>query len=310
MSGSKKNCFLGIDTSNYTTSVGIWTEDGEFVNSRKLLPVPAGSCGLRQSDALFNHVKQFPAVFAAADTGKYSIKGIGVSSRPRNVEGSYMPCFLYGVSAAQTLAAAYSVPIAEFSHQQGHIAAGIFSAGREDLFSRPFYAFHVSGGTTELLRVDSADSISVAAATLDISLGQLVDRTGVLLGLGFPCGKALESLAAGGKSPGRSGVKLKDGNCCLSGYENKVMSMRGAGVPGADIARYVLEVAADTVTEMIRYVNRDHLPVLAVGGVMSDMIIRDAVSGKLSDFDICYADAALSSDNAVGIAYLAGRKFL
>lgn len=307
MSEASPDCYIGIDTSNYTTSVGIYSVNGKYINSRKILPVPDGECGLRQSNALFEHVRQFAEVFAAAGTSSFNIKGIGVSTRPRNIEGSYMPCFLYGQSAAETLAAAYSVPVTKFSHQQGHIAAGILSSGHTELFDGPFYAFHASGGTTELLLVENIDSISIAAKTLDISVGQLVDRTGIMLGLHFPCGKELEALAANGKSPERPRVKLKDGDCCLSGYENKIKKMICDGVSAADVSKYTLDVVGDVISRMISSVNTDRLPVLCVGGVMSDMIVRRAVIDGCGTDNVFFASADLSSDNAVGIAYLAYR---
>ena len=95
---------------------------------------------------------------------------------------------------AQTL----GVPFVPVSHQQGHIAAAAWSAGRLDLLDRPLLAWHLSGGTTELLYVQP-DGFNVQASciggTSDISAGQLIDRTGVLLGLDFPAGE----------SPGRAG---------------------------------------------------------------------------------------------------------
>ena len=120
---------LGFDTSNYTTSIAVY--DGvQGQNSSRLLDVRPGELGLRQSDALFAHVKRLPeladALFASVEHG--SIDAIGVSTRPRAVEGSYMPCFLAGVATAQTMASALGVPCYAFSHQQGHIAAALWSS--------------------------------------------------------------------------------------------------------------------------------------------------------------------------------------
>ena len=143
---------LGFDTSNYTTSVAIF-DGASGENQSRLLPVKAGALGLRQADALFAHVKSLPALtgglFSHVDPG--SVAAVGVSTRPRAVEGSYMPCFLAGVCLAQTVAALLKVPLVEVSHQQGHLAAALWSAGRQELFASPFLAWHLSGGTTELL---------------------------------------------------------------------------------------------------------------------------------------------------------------
>ena len=103
--------YLGIDTSNYTTSVAAF--DGrDGVNRSRLLDVAPGQLGLRQSDALFSHVKRLPVLmeqlFSAVSPGE--IQAVAVSTRPRAVEGSYMPCFLAGVAVAKSLAAALGVP--------------------------------------------------------------------------------------------------------------------------------------------------------------------------------------------------------
>ena len=152
----KKRVVIGIDTSNYTTSYAIISIDGELVaNLKRPLPVKAGERGLRQSDAVFAHVKNLPDL--ASEAKSYledcEIVAIGVSEKPRNIEGSYMPCFLAGVAVAENLAGALGVPLYRFSHQCGHIMAAVFSAGRFDLLEAPFAAYHVSGGTTELLRL-------------------------------------------------------------------------------------------------------------------------------------------------------------
>ena len=178
---------LGFDTSNYTTSIA--AHDGAApINCSQLLDVQPGQLGLRQSDALFAHIKRLPALadrlFAHLDTG--DIAAIGVSTRPRAVEGSYMPCFLAGSSQAAVLARALGVPLYEFSHQQGHIAAALWSAGRMDLLYQRHLAWHLSGGTTELLLVENQAGALTAqklGGTTDISAGQLIDRTGKLLSL-------------------------------------------------------------------------------------------------------------------------------
>ena len=191
---------IGFDTSNYTTSVAAFDgESGENVS--RLLPVKAGELGLRQSEALFSHIKRLPELsdrlFAPLDPRE--LGAVGVSTRPRAVEGSYMPCFLAGESQARVLASALHLPLFEFSHQQGHIAAVLWSAGRLDLLGSEFLAWHLSGGTTELLLVRSDPSGEIQCekigGTTDISAGQLIDRTGQLLGLDFPAGKALDALA-------------------------------------------------------------------------------------------------------------------
>ena len=126
---------LGIDTSNYTTSAAVLRDDHTGVNAGKLLEVKKGELGLRQSDALFQHVKALPERFYELEEKGLlrDIKAVGASTQPRAVEGSYMPCFLAGASQGQTLATTLGVPCYGFSHQQGHVAAVCWSAGRLDL---------------------------------------------------------------------------------------------------------------------------------------------------------------------------------
>ena len=99
------SCYLGIDTSNYTTSVCLYDdESGQVVSKRKLLPVKDGELGLRQSDAVFHHVQQMPDLFEESFSDRSGeVKAIGVSFAPRTEKGSYMPCFTVGIEAARIL---------------------------------------------------------------------------------------------------------------------------------------------------------------------------------------------------------------
>ena len=120
---------LGIDTSNYTTSVALFDGVSGY-NLGRLLDVPEGALGLRQSDALFQHVKHLPEIFAALRAeGRLDgcIAAVGASTKPRWVEGSYMPCFLAGESQGRGIADTLGVPFFPCAHQQGHIAAAAWS---------------------------------------------------------------------------------------------------------------------------------------------------------------------------------------
>lgn len=193
--------FLGIDTSNYTTSTALYdSKTGEMVQQKKLLPVKEGQLGLRQSDAVFHHTAQLHTLIEEllkdVDTSK--IAAIAASSRPRPVDGSYMPCFTVGENTAKILSSAMKIPLYTFSHQEGHISAALFGSQRTDLFDKQFIAFHVSGGTTEAVFAKgfgTGFSVKLAAHTLDLNAGQAIDRTGLMLGLKFPCGPQLEQLA-------------------------------------------------------------------------------------------------------------------
>lgn len=301
---------LGLDTSNYTTSVAVL--DGlEGYNHGRLLQVRPGELGLRQSDALFQHVKMLPELFRDLENRGllHAIEAVGASTRPRAVEGSYMPCFLAGTSQGQALACALGVPFFACSHQQGHLAAAAFSAGRLELLERPFLAWHLSGGTTELLYVTPSGA-GVAAerlgGTSDISAGQLIDRTGVLLGLEFPAGRALDELAGAGAGKGYP-VKLCGCSFSLSGMENKGAQMVRCGRPPQEVARFVLDtvilaVERATLAALVRYPG---LPVLFSGGVASSGRLRAQLAQR--PFQAVFAQPCHSTDNALGVAVLTQR---
>ena len=307
--------YLGIDTSNYTTSTALYdSETGQMRQCKRLLPVKEGQLGLRQSDAVFHHTAQLHALFAElvepVDTSQ--IAAIGVSSRPRPVEGSYMPCFTVGENTAKILSAALKIPLHTFSHQEGHIAAALFSAGRTDLFRETFLAFHVSGGTTEAVIAHGEDcgfSLELAARTLDLNAGQAIDRVGLMLGLHFPCGKELEQLALQNKSPVKARPTVKGCDCCLSGVENLCQKLMREGRDKPYIAAFCLEYIRATLDKMTEAIFEKYgvMPAVYAGGVMSDTIIKNSFEEK---YNAVFAEPSFSTDNAAGIAYLCYRKSL
>ncbi len=296
---------LGIDTSNYTTSSAIY--DGKtYVLSRKILDVGEGKRGIRQSDGVFIHNKELPQIISDV-TDKKSIDVVGVSTRPRTVEGSYMPVFTVGHGYAKAISAVSGVNIYEFSHQDGHIMAGIHSCNAYALLNAPFISVHLSGGTTEILASNyngyNFDN-NIIGGTLDISAGQLIDRVGVNLGLKFPCGVELEKLADLTTKSVKLPISIKDSYFNLSGVETKLLN--GIGEEDSVVARTVLTYIKDILVKSINNAinNTGIKNVLLVGGVASNQIIRDGLENELNA-DVYFASKELSSDNAVGIAILA-----
>ena len=235
---------IGIDTSNYTTSIAFYDgKDGE--NCSRLLPVKQGELGLRQSDAVFAHTKSLPELSGRlfSHVRGEDITGVGVSTRPRAVAGSYMPCFLVGYSHGKLLADALGVPLIEVSHQQGHVAASLWSSGHMELMEQPHLAWHLSGGTTELLLVEPEGrnvSCTRIGGTTDISAGQLIDRTAQLQGLPFPGGKHLDALSKEAEHQAFFRVKCANGEFSLSGVQNKVQQYYASGKTPAETAAYSL----------------------------------------------------------------------
>ena len=312
-----KFCFVGFDTSNYTTSAAVCTEDGEIVaNLKEPLPVKDGECGLRQSDAVFSHVRNLPLLTARLREALrgYTVRAVGCSVRPREAEGSYMPCFLAGRAAAESFAAAINVPVIECSHQDGHIMAALYSSGAsERLLQAPFAAFHVSGGTTEVLRVTPTDgrfSVRLVGETADLNAGQAIDRAGVMMGLQFPCGKEMEALAKTytGKLP-KPRVCVRDMKCNLSGLQNMAQKLWNETGDRACVSAYVLSFIGETLRQMTEQLDEQYpaLPIVYAGGVMSNRHLQE-VLGKRRD--TYFAAPQFSADNAAGVALLCRRDFL
>ena len=310
--------FLGIDTSNYTTSLCLSDGDGVIVaESKRLLPVAENACGLRQSDALFCHVKALPilakTLFDTAHGKGYSqsdIAAVGYSARPRDKEGSYMPCFLAGESVAVTLAAALGIDCFDFSHQAGHISAAVHTCGGNvGKTHGKFISFHVSGGTTEILLTEkfgATYSCDIIGGTLDLNAGQAIDRTGVAMELSFPCGREMDSMSQKSErvfSNAELKVSVKDGFINLAGLENMAKKMIENGEPHEDICRFVFSFIAKSL-KMACIQARDkvgNLPVCFAGGVMSNTLIR----GELCSLgDVFFAKPEYSCDNAYGISLL------
>ena len=300
---------VGFDTSNYTTSIAYF--DGvSGDNCSKLLPVKNGALGLRQSDAVFHHTKGLPELsdrlFLTVEPSQ--ISAVGVSTRPRAVEGSYMPCFSVGVSHAKLLADALHRPFVEVSHQQGHIAAALFGADRLELLDEPHLAWHLSGGTTELLLVEP-DSWKVQCTkiggTSDISAGQLIDRTGQLLNRPFPSGKYLDALSKEAAMKETFKVKCPGLEFSLSGVQNKVQQFHQKnGIP-AETAAYALRCVAGAVFQATKNALKEYpgLRVVFSGGVASNSMLRELTKPLKPVFAL----PQYSTDNAMGVAILAHR---
>ena len=294
---------LGFDTSNYTTSAA-WYNGTRGCNSGRLLEVRPGELGRRQSEALCQHVKRLPEIVEGllAENGPRDISAVGASTRPRSVEGSYMPCFLAGESQGRVLAQTLGVPFYAFSHQQGHLAAVLESTGRLELLEETFLAWHLSGGTTELLLVHPGLQAEKLGGTEDLSAGQLIDRTGQLLSLDFPAGKALDALAGEEMAFKRSPVKVREMRFSLSGMQNKTQQMYAAGASREETAAFALSCVAGAVKDATAQALAQcgDLPVVFTGGVSSNRLLRRV----MEPLGALFGSPQSSTDNAQGIAVL------
>ena len=312
---------LGIDTSNYKTSIALTNIDADIVyDKRILLNVDKGKRGLRQQEALFQHINNLPILFD--DMFKcfdaHDIACISVSDKPRTISGSYMPAFLAGVSQAEVLASSLKCPLYRFSHQDGHVrAASIFTGLNE---SKHYVSLHFSGGTTEVLLYEDG-KLSIIGGTKDISFGQLLDRIGTELGLIFPCGEELDNIAyeyLNQSNPSKEinlpKIKSKSGYINLSGIESAVFRyIKGRALDKNEINRLILAVFSNigsAIFDMLediydKYKINDFL---FAGGVSSSKTLRKMLDEAGVKHNFVFCEPMLSSDNAIGISLLGGEK--
>ena len=330
MTDMSARCFVGFDTSNYTTSAAVTVIDKTgrpqvVANIKIPLPVSEGARGLRQSDAVFAHVKNLPEAISQvrrviADQG-LTVAAVGYSATPRDAEGSYMPCFLSGRVAAEAFSTGADVPICAFSHQSGHIMAALYSSGalfEEGFMEKPFLAFHVSGGTTEVVVATPRDggfAVDLVGYGADLHAGQVIDRAGVMMGLSFPCGKEMETLATEYMKNGPiKGLKIcvQDGICHLSGLENQAADLWRKTADTGHVSAYVLSFIGKTLRRMTDQIQEKldiPLPVVYGGGVMSNKLIRPMLTNK-ANWKCYFAEPAFSADNAAGTSILCAMRAL
>jgi N6-L-threonylcarbamoyladenine synthase len=290
-----------------------------IADARKPLEVPPGGRGLRQSEALFQHVQNLPGLLESLGMKDRNIDAVAASVRPRPAEGSYMPVFTAGAGFARAVAVTLGVPFFETSHQEGHIAAGLFSLGREP--SNPFLAFHISGGTTEILCAEpkaAGYDLKIVGSTKDLHAGQVIDRVGVALGLSFPAGPALEKLAAqygGNGNPGMLPIKasVTGADCSLSGAESAAQRLIASGAEPAQVAFEVQRCLAGAFASMAIEASRQTglKGLLVIGGVAANGYIRSSMKEMLGNegIEVLFAKNPFSSDNAVGVAAI-GQEYL
>jgi len=308
---------LGIDTSNYKTSVALVDKDDNIIyDERVFLDVPKGALGLRQQDALFQHIVNLPKLlegaFAAANDGKIEI--VSASNKPRPASGSYMPCFLAGENQAKVIASLLECQLGFFSHQEGHLLA---ATRFTELKERDEYIFfHFSGGTTEILKYNKGE-IEILGNSLDISFGQLLDRVGSAMEFSFPAGERIDEMAS--QFTAKEGyqnllprIKIDELNFNLSGIETATIRLIDS-VNHGPLSYMLMERVLECIEKVIEAANAKYgiKDYLFAGGVSSSHFIRNNIGitrKKKEGINIHFSDPRLSSDNAVGIAFLGGDK--
>lgn len=301
---------LGIDTSNYATSLAVLcTQTKEVVcDEKRFLPVRKGELGLRQSEALFHHTLALPQMLREMKVDLTKIEAVAVSEKPRPIEGSYMPCFLAGINTAQAFCLSKKLPLITTTHQQGHVAAALYATKIEALFHQKILVFHISGGTTDLLLCNGYEVQKQIGGSSDLYAGQAVDRVGVKLGFGFPAGEEVSRLAQTCQELIKPKVSVKGTQCSLSGLENQCNALLAQGKDAGYVAKYCLCFVAQTIVTMIANAHKEYpgLPVVCAGGVMSSECIQKWVTQKMPE--TLFVPGRFSSDNAIGVARIGAQE--
>lgn len=305
--------YLGIDTSAYTTSISLMDYNLNIVADLRIpLEVEAGLKGLRQQEAIFQHLNNFPILIDKLSNSIdfKDILEIGVSSRPRNIEDSYMPVFLFGKNQAYILSKILKIPYKKFSHQENHLAAALIH--NVELLNHDFIGIHISGGTSEFLKVDSRGdnlSIELIGNTLDISFGQLIDRIGLKLGINFPCGSEMDTISKRGNIIDINiPISIRDDYYFnISGLENFFTKLIEENkYKEEDIIISLFNIIAIVIEKILNNIYKSHSlkKLLVTGGVASNSYIRKYLKEKIDFMDVYFSKKELSSDNAVGNSLL------
>lgn len=308
-----KHYILGIDTSAYTTSIAVIDRESREVlaDKRRVLTVPLGEKGLRQQDAVFQHMRNFQEMYSEIDIDFNSIKTVSVSSRPRNVEGSYMPVFTVGQNYGKIIAKSLNCEYVEYSHQENHIATSLIDDYKT--IHNNVLAIHISGGTTEFLEVKKAskgyDAV-ISGGSMDITFGQLIDRIGALLGFQFPCGVHMEKYLNENNNIQRITTPKISGDAYinLSGMENYFTNLYTSGKYNKEsIINLLFTYISDCIIHIINEIKSSFYieTIIIAGGVASNSLIRERILNNLNDkYNIILPTKENASDNAVGTAFL------
>lgn len=309
---------LGIDTSCYTTSLAVVDEQGNLLfEKRKMLEVKKGARGLRQSEGFFQHVMNLPDLLESVSE-HIDMKKLGcvaVSTKPRNQEGSYMPVFTAGERFAKSLSVALDVPMFTTTHQDGHIMAAVKSCDLDH--KTPHIAVHLSGGTSEILKVNWDDHVNgfhvdIIGGSLDVSAGQLIDRIGVAMGYAFPCGKDLDKLALNASESLKYPVSIKKTYFNLSGAEAYGLKYIDKGEDQGSISKGLFEALLKTLDKSLANTceNTGLRRILMAGGVSSSAYLKSKLPSRLKkqNVNVLFSEPAYAADNAIGVAVIGNIK--
>ena len=315
----QNNIIIGIDTSCYTTSIAAISLDNKVIFNKKImLKVRENTKGLRQSEAVFQHINNLGEM---SDDLKnilknYNICGVCASVKPRPLEESYMPVFTVGSNFAKLFSSLNKCPFYETTHQENHIEASLLTNKIKN--EKQFLSVHMSGGTTEILLVNKEKSeykIDIVSGSNDISFGQLIDRIGVNMGYKFPCGKYIDENALKCSEKIEQGLKtsVKEGYMNLSGIENQVNKIIN-NHSKEYISKLLLDTISRNLIKSLLYISKKYNieEVVFAGGVSASKYISTKLKRELKKNNIIayFTEQEYSTDNALGCALIGLKNFI
>jgi N6-L-threonylcarbamoyladenine synthase len=298
---------LGIETSCDDTGVALYDSAAHkvvahAVHTQASMHEVYG--GVVPELASRDHIRRLVPLTRKVLGGK-TIDGIGYTEGP-GLAGA----LLVGASFAHGLAVSLGVPAVGVHHLEGHLLSPLLSARRPEF---PFLALLVSGGHTQLMRVDGVGRYELLGDTQDDAAGEAFDKTAQLLGLGYPGGPALSKLAESG-TPERYrlprpmiGAGL---DFSFSGLKTAVLTLvKNERPEPADVARAFVDAIVEVlVVKCARAVESTGLTQLVVaGGVGANAQLRSALDAEAArgGFDVFYPEPELCTDNGAMIALAA-----
>jgi len=304
---------IGLETSCDETGVAVYDSDrgllAHDLYSQVALHEDYG--GVVPELASRDHVRKtlplIRQVMSEAGLQREDIDGVAYTAGP-----GLIGALLVGVALGRALAWSLGVPAVAVHHMEGHLLAPMLE---DDPPPFPFVALLVSGGHTQLVRVDGVGRYSLLGDTLDDAAGEAFDKTAKLLGLGYPGGPALARLAERGDAARfhfpRPMINRPGLDFSFSGLKTftltTLQTQGGDEQTHADIARAFEEAVAETLAiKCRRALAQTGLQRLVVaGGVSANRRLRGAlqVMAEEQGAKVYYPRLEFCTDNGAMIAY-------
>ena len=308
---------LGLETSCDETGVALYDSERGLLADALFSQIDLHRVygGVVPELASRDHVKRMlpliRQVLAEADCVATEIDAIAYTAGP-----GLVGALLVGASCAQALAFAWGIPALGVHHMEGHLLAPMLEAQPPEF---PFVALLVSGGHTQLVRVDGIGRYELLGESLDDAAGEAFDKTAKLIGLNYPGGPEIARLAAQGV-PGRfvfprpmtdrpgldfsfSGLKT----FALNTWQQSVSAGDDSEQARCDIALAFQQAVVETLTiKCRRALKQTGLKRLVIaGGVSANKALRASLEDMLAGLkgNVYYARPAFCTDNGAMIAY-------